>query len=154
MDTNEIRFSREELYALVWSKPMTKLAKEFGFSDNGLRKICKKHNIPLPNGGYWVKKEFNKAENPPPLPRLKHGEPSVIEIIKRENVPTIASKAQIVYPEEVQELIDFELLPENQIRVPEKLESPHVLTKDILRELNKKCLQLYKKQLRTNIKHC
>jgi hypothetical protein len=39
---------RTELYDLVWSKPMIHLAKEFGLSDVGLRKNCKKHDIPTP----------------------------------------------------------------------------------------------------------
>jgi len=34
--------SRVELFDLVWSKPMTHLAKELGLSDVGLRKICVK----------------------------------------------------------------------------------------------------------------
>jgi hypothetical protein len=50
-------FTRKQLYELVWSKPMTQLAKEFGLSDNGLRKICKKYDIPLPNMGHWQKLE-------------------------------------------------------------------------------------------------
>lgn len=39
-----IKISRKELYDLVWSKPMSTLAKEYLISDNGLRKICKKFN--------------------------------------------------------------------------------------------------------------
>jgi hypothetical protein len=31
-------FTRKERYDLVWSTPMTKLAKRFGISDVGLRK--------------------------------------------------------------------------------------------------------------------
>jgi len=41
--------TREELYALVWSKPMVRLAKTFGISDVGSRKICIKHCIPSPS---------------------------------------------------------------------------------------------------------
>lgn len=41
-------FTRSELYDLAWSIPMTKLAKQFGLSDVGLRKICTKHQIPTP----------------------------------------------------------------------------------------------------------
>ena len=44
---------RTQLYEQVWSKPMIKLAAEYGLSDNGVRKICKKLNIPLPKSGYW-----------------------------------------------------------------------------------------------------
>ena len=38
--------TRQELFELVWSMPMTKLSKQFEFSDVGLRKICVKHQIP------------------------------------------------------------------------------------------------------------
>ena len=49
------KIKRKELYELVWTKPMTHLAKEFGCSDVGLRKICVKHNIPLPRVGHWAR---------------------------------------------------------------------------------------------------
>ncbi len=39
----------------MWSTPMIKLAKQYGLSDRGLAKICKKHNIPCPPRGYWAK---------------------------------------------------------------------------------------------------
>ena len=35
-----ITLTRERLYEQVWSRPMIKVAKEYGISDNGLRKIC------------------------------------------------------------------------------------------------------------------
>ena len=43
-----IRMSRQELYKKVWSTPVVKLAKQFGLSDVGLAKICKRHNVPRP----------------------------------------------------------------------------------------------------------
>ena len=33
-------FTRKQLYDLVWSKPVVKIAEEFGISDKGLAKIC------------------------------------------------------------------------------------------------------------------
>jgi len=62
-------FTRQELYDLVWSKPATHIAKEYGFSDNGIRKICKKYNIPLPKTGYWSKLKFNKKVIKTKLPK-------------------------------------------------------------------------------------
>ena len=47
--------TREDLHALVWKRPMSRLAKSFGLSDVGLRKICVKHAIPTPGLGYWAK---------------------------------------------------------------------------------------------------
>ena len=48
--------SRLELYKRVWETPVTRLAKEYGLSDVGFAKICKKYNIPRPPRGYWAQK--------------------------------------------------------------------------------------------------
>jgi hypothetical protein len=49
--------TRQALYDLVWSMPMTKLAESLGLSDVGLAKICDRHRVPTPQRGYWAKKE-------------------------------------------------------------------------------------------------
>lgn len=66
-------FTREEFYDLVWSKPMTQLAKDFALSDVALHKICRKHGIPNPPLGWWAKKAAGKPVKRTPLPRLKQG---------------------------------------------------------------------------------
>ena len=48
-------FTRRELYDLVWSKPISKIAPEFGISDVALHKVCEKHRVPRPPRGYWAK---------------------------------------------------------------------------------------------------
>uniref|UniRef100_UPI00404A27BA hypothetical protein n=1 Tax=Gelidibacter sp. TaxID=2018083 RepID=UPI00404A27BA len=63
------KLSREVLYELVWSTPLTTLAKTYNISDNGLRKICIKLAIPLPKSGYWSKIKFNKPVKKIPLPK-------------------------------------------------------------------------------------
>ncbi|WP_108808927.1 hypothetical protein [Aquimarina spinulae] len=63
-----MNLTRKQLYDLVWSKPLTQLAKEYAISDNGLRKICKKHNIPLPKLGHWQKLRYGKKLRVIPLP--------------------------------------------------------------------------------------
>ncbi len=40
--------TRKELYELIWSKPMTTVAKDFGVSDVWISKICKEADIPRP----------------------------------------------------------------------------------------------------------
>ena len=57
----EIKFTRKELYDLVWSSPLSILARKYNISDNGLRKICIKMNIPLPETGYWQKLRYGKT---------------------------------------------------------------------------------------------
>jgi hypothetical protein len=46
--------SREALYELVWSKPMTSVAKDLGISDVMLGKMCKEQLVPKPPRGYWT----------------------------------------------------------------------------------------------------
>lgn len=55
-----IIFTRKELYDLVWSKPITQLAKTYNISESFLRKICSENHIPLPMNGYWSKLKFSK----------------------------------------------------------------------------------------------
>ncbi|MDP1801811.1 MAG: hypothetical protein Q8L81_10690 [Bacteroidota bacterium] len=55
-----ITLTREDLYKLVWSTPMTTLVKNYLISDSGLRKICKKMDIPIPKAGHWQKIQYRK----------------------------------------------------------------------------------------------
>lgn len=64
-----IRFEREALYEEVWAAPLTRLGKKYGLSDNGLRKICKAMNIPLPKAGHWAKIAAGHRVPKTPLPK-------------------------------------------------------------------------------------
>jgi hypothetical protein len=80
-------FTRQEFYDLVWSKPMTHLAKEFALSDVALHKICKKHDVPNPPLGWWAKKAAGKAVKQTPLPKAKAGTSDRITIAAGELRP-------------------------------------------------------------------
>lgn len=56
--------SRRALYDLVWSKPLRKVAADFGLSDVGLAKICARHRIPTPSRGYWAKVQAGQKVAP------------------------------------------------------------------------------------------
>jgi hypothetical protein len=60
------KYSREELYQKVWDRPVQKVAKEFGFSDVGLAKVCRKLFVPLPGRGYWARKAAGQKVEPRP----------------------------------------------------------------------------------------
>jgi hypothetical protein len=51
-----ITLTRQELYDRVWTEPVDTLAKQFGISNVGLGKACRRHNIPVPPRGYWARK--------------------------------------------------------------------------------------------------
>jgi hypothetical protein len=61
-------FTRKELYKQVWNTPMRRLAAEYGLSDVGLAKICKKHDIPKPTRGYWAQVKAGRKPTKIPLP--------------------------------------------------------------------------------------
>jgi len=48
---------------------MRTLAQEFGISDVGLAKVCRKHNIPVPPVGYWRRKENRLQSHPASIAR-------------------------------------------------------------------------------------
>ena len=66
--------SREELYRLVWSEPMTKASEPFKVSGSYLARVCAQMNIPRPDRGYWAKLAVGKAMPPVPLPDEKPGD--------------------------------------------------------------------------------
>ncbi|MBB5374499.1 RWP-RK domain-containing protein [Acidocella aromatica] len=72
--------TRDELYDLVWSRPVTHVAKDFGVSDVAIRKICKKHGIPLPPLGYWAKLQHGKKVEQLNLPPLQKGQSEQVNL--------------------------------------------------------------------------
>lgn len=66
--------TREELYALVWSQPMTKVAEQFGVSGSYMARVCSLLQVPRPERGYWAKLAVGKAPPPQPLPEAQPGD--------------------------------------------------------------------------------
>jgi hypothetical protein len=87
VDEQTIKMRREELYEKVWTTPIRKLAPDFGLSDVGLAKICKKHEIPRPGLGYWRRVELGQKPPRTPLPPVKEPHLEVIEITVHEKAP-------------------------------------------------------------------
>lgn len=132
METNTL--TRTDLYDLVWSKPLTTLAKEFSYSDNGLRKICIKHNIPLPKAGHWTKIKFEKKVKKTKLPK---GEGVTIKI----DIRTIGEEAATVFhPNSIRNKVKKEIEGSQGLnfKVPEKLLKPDILIREARRDLKGK----------------
>jgi hypothetical protein len=64
-----IRLSREDLYELAWSKPISSLAQDFGISDVALAKRCRRLGIPIPGRGYWARVDAGQTPYRPKLPK-------------------------------------------------------------------------------------
>lgn len=67
--------TREELYDLVWSQPMTKVAERYGVSGSYLARVCGYLKVPRPERGYWAKLEFGKSVSQLPLQEAVPGDP-------------------------------------------------------------------------------
>src|ERR1700719_1527171 len=63
---------------------MQKLANEFGLSDVGLAKLCRRHDIPLPARGYWAPIQFGQKPGRAPLPAPKEPRRDIIRIFRSE----------------------------------------------------------------------
>ena len=74
--------SREKLYELVWSKPLTSVAADFGVSSVAIKKVCRRQQVPTPPRGYWAKIEAGARVSPIPLS----------EYIPPPHVPTAAER--------------------------------------------------------------
>jgi len=122
-DTNKL--TREALYELVWSTPLTTLAKNYNISDNGLRKICIKLAIPLPKSGYWSKIKFNKLVKKIPLPKNTEVKQEINIAIRDKDV-IIEEHPQTAYYRLIKEIENTPNLP---LKVPDILTKPHKFTK-------------------------
>ncbi|MGB4548592.1 MAG: hypothetical protein WBI10_06725 [Syntrophales bacterium] len=116
MDQKSISIRRHELYKLVWSEPISRLARKYGYSDVWLAKICRRYNIPRPGRGYWARKQAGERVPTTPLPK-KHDDP-LIEISVRP--PTTEKKKNGVNNAPLRPI-------PKTIAVPELLTNPHPL---------------------------
>ena len=66
--------TREELYALVWSEPMIKVAERYDVSGTYLARICTLLNVPRPPRGHWQKLAVGKAAPQEALPEALPGD--------------------------------------------------------------------------------
>lgn len=75
----EIKMGRAQLFERVWSEPVAKLAAEWGISGPGLKKVCRKLQIPVPPRGYWAKLKAGHRLRRAQLPGLPtDSEPELI----------------------------------------------------------------------------
>src|SRR5690554_3642554 len=113
---NSKSLSREELYNLVWSKPVSKILKEYPITNTSFKNICKKNDIPLPKNGHWQKLKYNKKVFVTPLPKSDK-EYDNISLLEEQGV---LSELNIL----IREIKNDKSLP---LKVPEKLIKPDKL---------------------------
>jgi hypothetical protein len=94
------KYSRQELYDLIWSTSTVQLAKQFGVSDVAIAKRCKRLQIPKPAPGYWAKVAVGRKPGKPLLPPAL---PTTAELFKANAQRTIPKALRL--PATTQQLL-------------------------------------------------
>jgi hypothetical protein len=119
-----VELTREELYQLVWAIPLSKLCREYGLSDNGLRKICDRHQVPTPRTGYWAKLKHGKPVRKTPLSVCDGQDQRVVIHVAPQDTSS-PSPREVLDPDIMLLLGRVHNLP--KVIVPETLRSKHRL---------------------------
>lgn len=132
------QISRKELFEAAWDRPLTKVAAEFGVTSTALKKMCDRHDIPVPGRGYWAAVAGGKVF---PRPKLKPVKDARLEeIVIRGATPAMTAavaerQARKAPPAEddlwIAEAGEVEAAPPGRVppsvNVPTRLKSPHRL---------------------------
>jgi hypothetical protein len=119
-----IDFDRDSLYLEVSTTPISTLAKKYGLSDVGLRKVCIRLDIPLPGRGHWQKLAAGKSSTMPPLPPAKG-----LTRVQCSPIEAVLTPAP-AKAEWLEARLSFEKDPLNQITVSATLDVPSDLVKE------------------------
>jgi len=62
---------RSALYTAIWTRSISRVARECGVSDTWLRAVCLRYNVPVPPRGHWQKVRAGHQVQQVPLPKGK-----------------------------------------------------------------------------------
>ncbi len=133
MGRETVTYHRDELYRLVWSKPVRQVAKTYGVSDVALAKICRRLNVPVPGRGHWARVAAGQKPKRRPLTPLKAGQPAEVRV-DRWRPPIQPEDAVMATKEQASDKRQEEEAP---IQVSASLDQPHELVAMTLAALRK-----------------
>jgi hypothetical protein len=98
MNNKNTTLSRPELMEMVWSKPTTRIAAEYGVPVTSVILACAHLNVPRPRAGHWSAVKFGTAPSRPPLPPIAAGQPQSTALAEwgrrnRKRVPRVTASA-------------------------------------------------------------
>ena len=105
-----VDLTRQELYDLVWSKPMMHAAKQFGISGVMLGRICAERNVPRPPRGYWANLQATSLKKrgsfvKPLLPNFPEPDQSFNSLIRNEYMERDALRTDDFDPDDLNDPI-------------------------------------------------
>lgn len=130
-----ITVTREQLYDLVWSKTLAKLTEEYAYTNEGIKKICKEFDVPMPENGYWSKLKFDSNIQKTKLNPVFNKEDKIqLTIREQGNLENVDQTPLTRRTKEIESNVKAPLI------VPKKLINP-----DILIQNTKKIFEIRKK---------
>lgn len=121
METNEL--TRRELYDIVWSTTLSKLTHQYAYTNDGIKKLCKQFEIPMPDGSYWSKLKFNKKYKKEKLNPIFGGVDKIVLTIRKEGNPINVDQTPLtIRTKEIENDHNASLI------VPDEIIKPDILT--------------------------
>lgn len=117
-----IELTRKELYDIVWSTTLSKLTNQYAYTNDGIKKLCKQFEIPMPDGSYWSKLKFNKKYKKEKLNPIFDGIDKIVLIIREEGNPINVDQTPLNIRTK-----EIESDPKAPLIVLEKLTKPDIL---------------------------
>lgn len=100
-----MELTRAQLYDLIWSEPMSKVAAQFNLTGNGLAKICDRLNIPRPSRSHWTR-AVEKRVNRPPLPLPPIGLSETVALGSRQPRQSPGQRRRLDTESRIRQLIE------------------------------------------------
>lgn len=118
-----IELTRKELYDIVWSTTLSKLTQQYGYTNDGIKKLCKQFEIPMPDGSYWSKLKFNKKFKKEKLNPIFGGVDKIALTIREEGNPVNVDQTPLTIRTK-----EIENDPKAPLIVPVEITNPDILT--------------------------
>lgn len=118
-----IELTRKELYDIVWSTTLSKLTQQYAYSNDGIKKLCKQFEVPMPDGSYWSKLKFNKKFKKEKLNPIFGGVDKIVLTVRKEGNPINVDQTPLTIRTK-----EIENDPDAPLIVPDKITKPDILT--------------------------
>jgi len=87
----EMNLTREQLYNLVWEKPLSFIIDSYGGTYQEIKDLLKKYNIPSPENGYWSRIRAGHSIAKPVLPSHVGSNSGIVSYEPKEKKKRIKS---------------------------------------------------------------
>ena len=118
-----IELTRKELYDIVWSTTLSKLTQQYAYTNDGIKKLCKQFEIPMPDGSYWSKLKFNKKFTKEKLNPVYGGVDKIVLTIREEGNSINVDQTPLTIRTK-----EIENDPNAPLIVPDEITKPDILT--------------------------